>query len=320
MVLQGPGDDLGRRRRAPVDQHHNGHAFGHVAGTGVEALRVLGPAGARGNDLALVQKHIRDGHGLIQQAARVVAQIEHDALQFVADFLLELGHHLLHALLRLFVEGGHAQVADLPFQARAHGTDLDNGAGDGDVERRAPGTADGQTDVGTDAAAHLVDRFGEGQPEHRLAVQMADQVAGLDTGAERRGVVDGRNHLDQSGLHGDLDSQAPELAAGLHLHLAEAFGVQVAGMGIQRGQHAGDGGLYQILVAGLLDVIGAHALEDIPEKVEKPVGIRAVFARFCRIGPGQNQKGDHGGHQKHSSFHPLTLPLRAASQGKGLIG
>ncbi len=36
-------------------------------------------------------------------------------------------------------------------------------------------------------------------------------------------LVDRRHDLDQAVLHGDLDAEAAELAAGLHLHVAEAL-------------------------------------------------------------------------------------------------
>jgi len=41
-------------------------------------------------------------------------------------------------------------------------------------------------------------------------------------------------------LH-DLDAEAAEFAAGLHLHVAEALGVHIARMRIEAGQHAADG-------------------------------------------------------------------------------
>ena len=77
---------------------------------------------------------------------------------------------------------------------------------------------------------------------------MGDEVASLDAGAERRGVVDRRDHLDQAVLHGDLDAQAAELSLGLNPHVLEGVGVHEAGVGIELGQHALNGILDQLFV------------------------------------------------------------------------
>ena len=71
-----------------------------------------------------------------------------------------------------------------------------------------------------------------------------------------RRIVDRRDHLDQAVFHGDLDAEAAELAAGLHLHVAEALGIHVARMRIEAGQHAVDRGFDQLAVVGLLDIVG----------------------------------------------------------------
>ena len=93
---------------------------------------------------------------------------------------------------------------------------------------------DGELDLGVDRPAHLVDRVGQVEADHRLAVDVGDEVAGLDAGLGRRRVVDRRDHLDDAVLHRDLDAEAAELALGLHLHVGEAFGVEIARMRIER--------------------------------------------------------------------------------------
>ena len=89
----------------------------------------------------------------------------------------------------------------------------------------------------------------------------------------RRRVVDRRHDLDQAVLHRDLDAEAAELAAGLHLHFLEALGVHVARMRIERSEHAVDGGLDQLLFIRRLDIVGAHAVEHVAEQIELLVGI-----------------------------------------------
>src|ERR1700749_1080244 len=86
-------------------------------------------------------------------------------------------------------------------------------------------------------------------------------MPGLDAG-------DRRDRLDQAVFHGDFDAEAAELAAGLHLHVAEALGVHVARMRIEAGQHAADRRLDELRVVGLLDIVAAHALEHVAEQIE----------------------------------------------------
>ena len=130
-----------------------------------------------------------------------------------------------------------------------------------------------ELDLGVDRAAHLLDRLVEGQALHRLAVEMGDDVVGHDAGLGGGRVVDRRDDLDQAVFHRDLDAEAAELAAGLHLHVAEALRLHVARMRIEPGEHAVDRRFDQLGVVRLLDVVGAHALEHVAEQVELPVGV-----------------------------------------------
>ena len=76
-----------------------------------------------------------------------------------------------------------------------------------------------QLDIGVDVAAHLVDGLVQGHALHVLAVDGGDEVAGQDAGARGRGVVDRRHDLDQAVFLHDLDAEAAEGAARLHLHV-----------------------------------------------------------------------------------------------------
>ena len=137
----------------------------------------------------------------------------------------------------------------------------------------APLRRDAKLDLGVHRAAHLLDRLVEGQALHRLAVEMGDDVVGHDAGLGRRRLVDRRDDLDQAVFHGDLDAEAAELAARLHLHVAEALGVHVARMRVEAGQHAVDRRFDQLGVVRLLDVVGADPLEHVAEQAELPVGV-----------------------------------------------
>ena len=122
---------------------------------------------------------------------------------------------------------------------------------------------------------------------------MGDEIAGLDTGAVGRGVVNRRDHLDEAVLHGDLDAQAAELALGLDPHITEGIGVQIAGMGVEGREHALNGIFDQLFVGHVFDVIGAHAFKDIAEKLQLAVGFRAVFLS----GGYQRKDNQKGGRQ-----------------------
>ena len=89
VVLQGAGDDLGGRGRAAVDQHDDLLAVGLVAGMGLRALRLLVVAALGQHDGAALEEVVGDGDRLIEQAARVVAQVDDVALELVADRLLQ---------------------------------------------------------------------------------------------------------------------------------------------------------------------------------------------------------------------------------------
>jgi hypothetical protein len=284
--------DFRRRGGAAVDQHHDRQAGHQVALAGVVALGlVLVPASGR-HDLALVEEGVGHGDCLVEQAAGVVAQVEHQTLQLVAGLRLDLGDGLFEAGRGLLAEAGDPDVADVAVQARAHRLDLDDRPGQGDVERLGVGALDGELDVGVDRPAHALHRLGQSETEHCLAVQVGDVVAGLDAGGGGRGVVEGRHHLDQPVLHGDFDAEPAELAAGLHLHLLIALRIEVARMGVELGQHTVDRILDQLLVGDLFHVVGAHPLEHIAEQVELAIGFRAALGRG-----GERREQDDGGGQ-----------------------
>ena len=122
-------------------------------------------------------------------------------------------------------------------------------------------------------AAHLLDGLIECEALHRLVVDVGDDIAGTNSGLGGRRLVDRRHHLDEAVLHRHLDAETAELAAGLHLHVAEALGVHVARMRIEAVEHAVDRGLDKLALVRLLNVVRSYPLEDIAEQVELAVGI-----------------------------------------------
>src|SRR5262249_51685542 len=136
VILQRTGHDFRRRGRAAVHQHDDRLALGHVAGTGVEALGLLAVAAAGRDDLAALEEGVRDCDRLVEQTARVVAQIDHIALELVGrDLRGEIADRLLQSVVGLLVELRDADVAYVAFRPRAHRAHHDHLARDRDLDR-----------------------------------------------------------------------------------------------------------------------------------------------------------------------------------------
>ncbi len=182
--------------------------------------------------------------------------------------------------------------------------------------------------VRVDFAAHLVDRVVEGHALDVRAVDGADEVAREDAGFRRRSVVDRSDDLDEAVLLHDLDAEAAEGAARLHLHVGEALGVHVARMRVERGEHAADRRLDHFLVVGLFDIISADFFENIAEQIEVAVdvgggGHRRTASPHVRGGANRNSRSANGDAQQDQrcfAHYPRTLCVSAfVHHGPGSI-
>src|SRR5215472_15423936 len=136
VILERTRHDFRGRGRAAIDQHDDRLVLGEVARARIEPLGFLGVAAARRHDLALFQERVGDRYRLIEQAARIVAQVDDEALELVADLGGEVGDRLFQVLGGLLVELGDADKADVvAFEARAHRAHLNARAGDGNLDR-----------------------------------------------------------------------------------------------------------------------------------------------------------------------------------------
>src|SRR6185312_14873673 len=289
-------------------------------------------AAAGRNDLAALEERIGDRHCFFQQTAGIVAQVDNVTLQLVADLILQVADFPFQAFGGLLVERGDADIGDIvAFDMRAHRAHADVVAYQRDVDRVILALAnDLELDLGIDRAAHFIDGLIEGEALHRFVVESGDDVVGHDAGLRRRRIIDRRNHLDQPVFHRDFDAEPAEFSAGLHLHVAEALGIHVAGMRIEAGQHAADRGLDQLAVVGLLDIVAADPLEHVAEQIKLAIGVRRRSARARShqyrtwLGYEQRQRCAGGGaQQNHRSLahHPRTFsPSFAAHHGPGSIG
>src|SRR5882672_4336308 len=159
MVLHGAGNNLGGGGGVAVYQDDERDVVALVAAHGVVATLCGGAAMVRDDELILVEEHIADGYGFIEQAARISAHIENQAierrrvklLQGVSDFAVGR-----------FVKARKANVSDagLEQESNVHrmtgnfvaGDGEDEGlgiafAGDGDFYDRALGTLEHVGDI-----------------------------------------------------------------------------------------------------------------------------------------------------------------------------
>ncbi len=199
LILQGARHDFRRRGRAVVDQHHHRQAAGQVARLGGVAFDVLGLAAALADDLAALEEGVRYVDSRRQQAAAVVAQVQHIALEarlFALQPLDRLGQFAAGVL----VEGRDAQIAEVAFQTAGDGFDLDDFARQHDLARLLAVAQEGDGDAGARGAAQLVRDLGHRQTGRVLAVDGADDVARLNPRTARRAVVHRRDDLHQPAL------------------------------------------------------------------------------------------------------------------------
>ena len=178
--------------------------------------------------------------------------------------------------------------------------------------------------------AHLLDRLVQGQALHLLAVELRDDVVRHDAGFRGGRLVDRRDDLDEAVFHRDLDAEPAELALGLHLHVAEVLRVHVARMRVEPVEHPVDRLLDQLRIVGLLDVVGAHALEHVAEQIELAVGVRGGGLRAGpqdqpRLRGEERDRNASGCAEEHQgsrlAYHPRTFSLLVtAHQGLGSTG
>ena len=279
----------------------------------------------------MIDKGVDHLDRLVEKAAGIVAEIDDVALELVGrNILLELQHRRFQSVGRLFVELRDADVADvLVLLMRLHGFDVDFRARELDVDLLLVLAAkDRQLDRRVDDAAHFLDGLIERQALHAFVVDAGDQVAGLDAGARGRRVVDRGHHLDEAIFLRDLDPQTAELALGLGPHILESLGVEIARMRIERRQHAVDRGFDHLLFVWLLDIVGAHLVEDVAEQAQ----ILICVGRSGQRGPADQTarllterhtsgaQGDAGSNQSSFPNHPPTFRVSdRAHHGPGSI-
>ncbi len=263
VVAQCAGQHFRGTGRTRVDQHHHRCALQQIARGRIEACIADADAAAGTDDVALVEQVVGHLHGGGQQAARVAAQIQHQALELATGLLLQLLHVLLEVRTGVGLERAQADIAIARFQqAAAHTGHADGLPGEADIEGFGLAFAhDGQHHL---AAGRAAQRFAGIDRADRLAVDGDDQVTGEDAGLRRRRVVDRRNHLHAGivGLLLQLHADAFVGAAGLFVERLRVFLVEVGAVRVEVEQQATHRGLHQLLVIDRIDVGGPHCVVD----------------------------------------------------------
>ena len=227
LVLERAGDDLAGAGRVLVHQHDQRQVTVVVVLLGlVDRRRVAGHAvGVGADDDAVGEELVAGLDRRGQKAAGVVAQVQDDA---AAAGLFDRFHGLLQLLARVLGEVGEAHVGDLlvgvhePVPAAAglvlvalDAGDVDHLPLDGVVLAVAVGAADGQDDGGALLAGDGLDGLVDADALGVLAVDLGDDVAGLDPGLVGGAVLERAHDLEAAVLVAlDLDAHAAELAAG----------------------------------------------------------------------------------------------------------
>ncbi|KAF1858337.1 hypothetical protein Lal_00014841 [Lupinus albus] len=286
VVLQRPRDDLRRGRRPRVYEHDHRNRleqFRHlveriaaaaeqvVLGAAVELCLRIFQLAVRRDDLRILrQERGRHADGALQQAARVVAQVEHEALQ-VRLLARQRGQFLREILDGRLLELRHAhpRVAgrdDPAFYAFLH----DLVAHDRERQGRRRALAQHrQHDLRVRFAAHALDGVVEVHVLHGRAIHVRDQVARLDAGAGGRRILDRGDdaHIAFVALV-DLDAEADEFAFRPFAQFAVGLAVEVGRVRVERAYHAGNALREQLAVFHRLDVVGTQRVVGVGQLVQ----------------------------------------------------
>ncbi len=245
----------------------------------------------RGNDNPLVEKQVGHLHRRIQDAARIVSQIENQPGEHVAGLLLHCVGHFVDGSAQLvcrgIVELAHANVTVsrlqdfvahtrnrylLPRQVKRQRVVIIIAAYP-DSDRRAGATA------------HLPDCFIQSIVTRRYTVDLDNLVTGLYPRALRRRAVYWGDHEDRAILRADLEPYTRVSAARAVTNIPVFLCVEELGVTVEPGHHAADGAVHQFRLIDRLDEIPAHAFHDL---VDEPRLLPGQFLVAWFVAPGQH--------------------------------
>ncbi len=109
MVLHGARNDFGGGGGIAVHENYERDVITLIAANGVVAALGGSAAMVRDDELIFVEEHVADSHGFVEQAARIAAHVENQAVERGRVQLLEC---ISDFAVGGFVEAGEADVAD----------------------------------------------------------------------------------------------------------------------------------------------------------------------------------------------------------------
>ena len=194
----------------------------------------------------MIEKVIGDLHRRVEHAARIVAQVDDEALEFSAARVLEFGHGLFQFGGGGVGEGGDAQVTVVGRQQLGgHALQLHVGALHLELEQRRGTLAPhAQPDRAAFRSAHARDRRIQIGRVDRHAVDPDNDVAGADAGTLGRGAGHASHDTHAALARYHLDADTGVGAAGADLHVVEFIRGQEGRMIVQRFDHAANGVLH----------------------------------------------------------------------------
>jgi hypothetical protein len=160
------------------------------------------------------------------------------------------------------------------------------------VEGTLSRAQDADLDLRAGRTAQLVDGFFEAHPLGRMAVDAQDDVAGLEAGAGRRGILDRRDDLRVVLVARKLGADPGELAMAVGKHLAVFVLVHIVRMRIEPVEHPLEARLDEFLLVDRLDVASLDALDHLT--IEREVGV-AGAALHGRAAAGEQAESEDPG-------------------------
>ena len=211
----------------------------------------------------MLQEQLGDADRLVEEPARIVAQIDHDSAQLVAHLAHRLAQRALEARRGVRVEAGEPDGGDIAVARIADRRRYDESAGEDDLARcLVLGGEEGHVHRAADRPAQAVDHVVEGEIADGLAVDLHEEVVGRHAGFRRRPLLQDRDNANVAAVL--LDGEAdPAEALALGALVAGRRRRRVAGEGIEALERPAEHG-----VVDGLDVGVPHRLGELPGTVE----------------------------------------------------
>ena len=278
VILEGARDDLSCGRSVAIDKDDDGVFRSLLAAGGAVDLIGEGPALLRDDDLTALEELVAHVDGFVEEAARISAEVEDEALQRCS--LLELVEGVADFAAGGFHELGDMHVADAGLDQEG---EIDGVAGDLVANKVKDHKLVGAFTANCDLNVSVPGAFEEGRDggrvhaEGRLAIDGDDDIPGTEAGLVGRGALKGREDDDLGGavlvgLGLNTHAHAVVFAVLIFAHLSEGLGIVKVGMRIQGVEHGRNGavvdGLIRFVAGELFGVVLLDDGVDVSEVVE----------------------------------------------------